>query len=94
MQNQDTAGRESGTGDSFAYNEACDVANEQLVIDFDNVEDILDFSVHPSSEMVNIKKQRPKLHKKIIAAEPVMLLELKPKIDKFVNGEGVNPEQC
>ena len=94
MQNQDTAVRESGTGDSCAYNEACDVADGQLVIDFDNVEDILDFNVHPLSEMVNIKKQRPKLHKKIIAAEPVMLLELKPKIDKFVNGEEVNPEQC
>ena len=98
MQSQDTerspTGRESGTGDSCAYIEACDVANEPSVIDFGNVEDILDFSVHPLSEMMNIKKQRPKLHKKIIAAEPVKLLELKPKIDKYVNDEGVNPEQC
>ena len=94
MQSQDTerspTGRESGTGDSCAYIEACDVANEPSVIDFGNVEDILDFSVHPLSEAPN-RKQRPKQHKKKIATEPVKLLELMPKIDSF-NGDEQNSE--
>ena len=97
MQHQETerspSGKERETSDSSAYTKACDVPNEQLVIDFDNVEDILDFSVRPSSENVNGKKQRPKLRKKMIAAEPVELLELKPKIDKFINGKALNSER-
>ena len=96
MQNQDIerspSGKEKETSDSSAYTEACDVATEQLVIDFDNVEDILDFSVRPLSENINGKKQRPKQRKKMIAAEPVELLELKPKIDKFINNKVVNSE--
>ena len=87
-------GRQSVTSDSSNYTEVCHEADEELVIDFDNVEDILDFSVRPLSEIMNAKKQRPKQRRKMIAAEPVTLLELKPKIDKFVNDRGCNPEQC
>ena len=64
-------------------------ANEHLNIDFDNVEDILDFSVHHSPESPNSRspKQRPpQLHKRI-AEKPVRLFEIKPLIDDFVNNE-------
>lgn len=76
--------------------EAPKIANEQdmlLNIDFDNVEDILDFSVQPASKSVNSKspKRPPKLLK-VIAEDPVKLLELQPIISKFVADEGQNSE--
>ena len=77
------------------YNEARDASNEEemeLVIDFDNVEDILDFSVGPSSETANRRKQPTKLCKKMVATEPVKLLQLKPEIDNFVNDGGKSSE--
>ena len=100
MQRKDTerstSDSESEISDNGVYSEAHNnVANNeemQLVIDFDNVEDILDFSVQPLSETANRKKQRPKLRKKMIATEPVKLLELKPKIDNFANDEEKNSE--
>ena len=78
------------TSDSSVYIEATHEEDTQLAIDFDNVEDILDFSVRPLSEAPN-RKQRPKQRKKITATEPVKLLELKPKIDNF-NGDEQNSE--
>ena len=94
MQQQDT-GRfpscsESKSDDSSVYVEATSEEENLLAIDFDNVEDILDFSVHPLSTTSN-SKQRPKQRKKMTAAEPVKLLELKPKIDKF-KGDKENSE--
>ena len=90
MQRQDT-GRfpscsESKSDDSSVYVEATSEEENLLAIDFDNVEDILDFSVHPLSTTSN-SKQRSKQRKKMTAAEPVKLLELKPKIDKFKGNE-------
>ena len=79
---------------SFVYNEAPQTANAdkiQLVIDFDNIEDILDFSLHSLTEASNSKsdKEHPPRLRKMFAQEPVKLLELKPIIDNFVNK---NPE--
>ena len=56
-----------------------------LVIDFENIEDILDFSVCPLSKAnLNLKQRLARQHK-ITAKDPVKLLELKPVIDKYVN---------
>ena len=63
--------------------------NGHLNIDFDNVEDILDFSVRTSpttSESKSPKQRPPQRHKKI-ADKPVKLFEIKPLIDNFVNNE-------
>ena len=66
----------------------CSEAELHLVIDFENVEDILDFSVRPPAERVNKKRPNPpKQRRKMTATEPIKLLELKPQIDKFVNDE-------
>ena len=90
MQHQDTgispSGSASEAGDSSINIETANKEETQLAIDFDNVEDILDFSVRPLSEAPN-KKHRPKQRKKITATEPVKLLELKPKIDNFNDDE-------
>ena len=93
MQHQDTEtfpssskSEPSEPSENSVFIETHNVANGKdlhLVIDFENVEDILDFSVQPSSETANRKKQ----HKKMVATDPVRLLELKPKIDNYVNDE-------
>jgi len=71
--------------------EAHKTANEEeetlLNIDFDNVEDILDFSAHSLSETgnsENLEKRPPQL-RKMVAEKPIKLLELKPIIDHFVD---------
>ena len=56
-----------------------------LVIDFENIEDILDFSACPLSKANLSLKQRLARQHKITAKDPVKLLELKPVIDKYVN---------
>ena len=60
-----------------------------LNIDFDNVEDILDFNMHPSPETDynTSPKQRPPQRHKRIAEKPVQLFEIIPLIDDFVNNE-------
>ena len=65
-----------------------DVEEEpDLVIDFDNIENILEFNAHSSSDTAtnsqNLTQYPPRL-RKMIAKEPVKLLELKPLIDNFV----------
>ena len=92
MQHQNTvrspsSSESEASGSSVAHNVASREEME-LVIDFDNVEDILDFSVGPYSETANAKKQSYKLHKKMVTTEPVKLLEVKSKIDNFVNNDG------
>lgn len=59
-------------------------------IDFDNVEDILDFSVQPASKPTCIK--HPSQPQKLIAEDPVKLLELQPIICKFVTDEEQDSE--
>lgn len=79
----------SETSKTSVFIETDNAANEedmQLVIDLENVEDILDFSVQPSSETTNRKKKKQR--KKMIATDPVKLLKLKPKIDSYVNDVG------
>ena len=49
-------------------------ANEQLKIDFDNIKDILDFSVHPTPKTSEIIKQHPPQRQTIIAKDPDTLL--------------------
>lgn len=63
--------------------------HQQLNIDFDNVEDILDFNMSPSPKTDNStspKQHPPQRHKKI-AEKPVQLFEIIPLIDDFVNNE-------
>ena len=64
-------------------------AGAHLNIDFDNVEDILDFNMHPSPETDNTTnpKQRPPQRHKRIVEKPVQLFEIIPLIDDFVNNE-------
>lgn len=66
-----------------------------LVIDFDNVENILDFNAHSSSDTVTANSksltQNPSRPCKMVAKEPVKLLELKPIIDNYV---GVVGQDC
>ena len=90
MQNQET----KGFSETDVYNEAPQTANAeniQLIIDFDNIEDILDFNLHSPTdhEASNSKgdKKRPPMLRKMIAQEPVKLLELKPIIDYFVDDD-------
>ena len=90
MQHQSTVAYSSGKSEASGSSVAHNVASREetdLVIDFDNVEDILDFSVCPYSETANAKKQRPRLRKKMVTTEPIKLLELKPNIDNFVNDD-------
>ena len=69
-------------------------AELHLVIDFENVEDILDFSVSSTAEAENTKRLHPsKQRRKMTATEPVKLLELKPQIDKFANDEDQSSEE-
>ena len=98
MQHQDIEAFPSGSESEFSETSELSVFDEthnatnyseedtHLVIDFENVEDILDFSVQPLSETANRKKRKQR--KKLIATDPVKLLELKPKIDNYVNDGG------
>ena len=89
MQHPDIATFPSCNKSTNVFTEIDKAANEEdthLVIDFENVEDILDFSVQPLSETANRKNRKQR--KKIIATDPVKLLELKPKIDNYVNDGG------
>ena len=52
-------------------------------INFEKIEDILDFTKRPSETT----KPRPPLRRKIIASEPATLLELKPILDNYVGFE-------
>ena len=91
MQNQETEASISITKTNV-YNEAPQTANAeniQLIIDFDNIENILDFSLHSPTEVSNSKsdKKLPPRLRKMVAKEPVKLLELKPIIDNFVDDD-------
>ena len=63
--------------------------NIELIIDFDNIEDILDFNLHSPTEASNSNsdKKWPPRPRKMVAQEPVKLLELKPIIDNFVDDD-------
>ena len=88
MQHQDTERfPPTNTNKTDIYVESNETANEEemeLFIDFENVEDILDFSAHSVTDGETLK-QRPRQLRKMTAEEPVKLLELKPIIDNFVN---------
>ena len=91
------SGSESESSEIFVFSGGHDAANKEktyLLIDFENVEDILDFSVHsPSATPDNDKQYSSKLHRKMTAEKPVKLLDLKPKIDNYVNdGEVISEE--
>ena len=74
---------------SSAENSACVEEESDLLTDFDNVENILDFNAHSSSDTATANsKSRPR---KMIAKEPVKLLELKPMIDNYV---GIVRQDC
>ena len=93
MQSHDTG----ASSETNVYNKApqTDIAeNIQLTLDFDNIEDILDFSLHSPTEVPNSKsdKQRPPRLRKLVAQEPVKLLELKPIIDNYVDDKHKNLE--
>ena len=70
--------------------ESSDYVEEELelVIDFDNIENILDFNAHSSSDTVTASSrsltQNPPRPRKMIATKPVKLLKLKPVIDNYV----------
>jgi len=85
MQHQETEQSISG---SDGETKTANGEEIQLTIDFDNIEDILDFSVHSVPEAISIE-DFTKLHKRLIAEEPVKLLDLKPIIDNFVDDLGV-----
>ena len=91
MKDQETEGSTSFS-ETSVYNEVPQTANAenaQLIIDFDNIGDILDFSLLSPTEASNSKndKERPPRLCKMVAQEPVKLLELKPIIDNFVDDE-------
>ena len=91
MQDKETKGSTSFS-EITVYNEASQTANAdeiQPIIDFDSIEDILDFSLHSPTEASNSKgdKEHPPRLRKMIAQEPVKLLELKPIIDNFVDDQ-------
>ena len=97
MQNQESEGS-SSLSENNVCNEAPQTAyveNVQLITNFDNIEDILDFSLHSPTEVLNSngdKKRPPRRLCKMVAQEPVKLLELKPIIDQFVDDEHKNLE--
>lgn len=69
----------------------------QMNVNFDNIEDILDFKAYSSPETAgssnkSLKKHPSRIHRKL-AENPVKLLDLKPTIDKFVNDEGNNKKE-
>ena len=64
----------------------CGRDNEYLDIDFNNIEDILDFSACYSHKTVNsrkLKKVPPRRHK-MIAKEPVQLFKIQPELGSSV----------
>ena len=64
-------------------------------IDFDNIGDILDFSADPCSSanfISKTQKQRLPQLRKMVTKDPVMLLELKPIIDKYADDNGQNSD--
>ena len=92
MQYQETAS--TNQSKPSTENATRKTADEHLNVDFDNVEDILDFSMRPSPETDNSTspeqrspKQRPPQRHKKIAEKPVKLFEIIPLIDNFVNNE-------
>ena len=94
MLNQETDRESSETS---VHNEAPQTANAELIVDFDNIEDILDFNLSSPTdhEASNIRsdKIRPRRRLcKMIAQEPIKLLELKPIIDQFVDDEHESSE--
>ena len=96
MQDQETEGS-TPFSETSVYNEAPQATNTEnipLIIDFDSIEDILDFSLHSPTEASKSKsdKKCPPRLRKMIAQEPVKLLELKPIIDNFVDDEVQNVE--
>ena len=89
LQDQETEGSTSFS-ETSVYNEAPQTANAENIVDFDSIEDILDFSLHSPTEASNSKsdkKRPPRRLRKMVAQEPVKLLELKPIIDNFVDDE-------
>ena len=101
MQNQETEGLiiTSPSENNFnAYNEEPQTVNGenvQLITNFDNIEDILDFNFHSPIEDSNSngdKERPPRRLCKMVAQEPVKLLELKPIIDQFVDDEHTSLE--
>ena len=101
MQHQDIealpSGSESESSETSVFidgHDAASIEEMRLLIDFENVEDILDFSVHPLSEAPDSNKQySTKLHRKMTAEKPVTLLDLKPKIDNYVNDKEVTSKE-
>ena len=97
LQNQESEGSTS-LSENNVCNEAPQTAyveNVQLVTNFDDIEDILDFSLHSPTEVPNSngdKKRPPRRLCKMVAQEPVKLLELKPIIDQFVDDKHKNLE--
>ena len=94
IQDQEPEGSTSISKTS-AYNEPPETAeaeNSQLIVDFDNIEDILDFSLDSPTEASNgnSDKKRPPRLRKMTAQEPIKLLELKPIIDNFVHDDEYN----
>ena len=93
MQNQETEGFiiTSLSENNFnIYNEEPQTENIQLITNFDNIEDILDFNFHSPTEVSSSnghKERPPRRLCKMVAQEPVKLLELKPIIDQFVDDE-------
>ena len=67
---------------------ACEKDYNHLDIDFNNIEDILDFSACHSQKTVNSQKKKPKKRpprrRKMIAKEPVELFEIQPEIENSV----------
>ena len=85
MQDQTTENFTSSCrSETSVYDEGHDT-EAQMIIDFDNIEDILDFGACTVSKTNTNLKQRLARQHKITAKAPVKLLELKPTIDKYVN---------
>ena len=94
MLNQETDHEPSETS---VYNKAPQTANAELIVDFDNIEDILDFTLssptdHEASNIISDKKRPRRRLCKMIAQEPIKLLELKPIIDQFVDDKHESSE--
>ena len=85
MQDQETKG-------SNEVPQRANAENIQLVIDFDNIEHILDFNLHSPTEASDSDKRRPPRLRKLVAREPVKLLDLKPIIDNYVDDEYTSVE--
>lgn len=98
MQNQKTERLTSVNGNVTSGNtEACNTANEHqmfLNIDFDNIEDILDFSAPriPITGSTKNPEYSPKVYK-LTAGEPFEVLQVQPTIHYFATDEGINSEE-